>query len=84
MKNQHISINKLWSKLKARFTEFDVIVEHLDVVVQNNNITRNSNGASKNISIIYNPYLLLLFHVVKNIYNLYQLLVSFLLLHHQV
>ena len=40
MKNQHISINKLWSKLKARFTEFDVIVEHLDVVVQNNNITR--------------------------------------------
>jgi len=39
-KNQHISINKLWLKLKARFSDFDVTVEHLGVVVRNNNITR--------------------------------------------
>ena len=39
-KNQHISINKLWLNLKKKFSDFDITVEHLGVVVQNNNITR--------------------------------------------
>ena len=39
-KNQHISINKLWLNLKKKFSDFDITVEHLGVVVRNNNITR--------------------------------------------
>jgi transposase-like protein len=39
-KNQHISIKKLWLKLKAKYSDFNITEEHLGIVIRNNNITR--------------------------------------------